>query len=433
LDSSTGKPHSQPRLYWRLQITRSQKATWYPLGEGILHILVLNKELNIKNDESIVYGIGGMKSSKVNRSKNLRVNCALECHNMNSKQKLRLGIIGAGPIAQIAHLPAAKKASNVEVVALCDIALDLGRAMAVKYAIPNFYTDVNSLLRNDEIDAVLIAVADQFHADLTIDALESGKHVLVEKPLASTVEECIRIVDTVKRTGRKVQMGCMKRYDPGLQFAKKFSDEDLGTKFASHFWYCDSVFHMEYVHTCAGVLLSSRMSKKPEKGYEDPDLAIILGHGVHLIDTIRWFMGDISAVTAKASRNGNNVSFQSVLEFEDGTAGTMQLTSTIKMDWFEGFHIHGEKGSVLARIFFPYWRRPADVLAFDSKLKEYRTPAAGDTDPYEKQLEAFAEAVLNDKPVSPDAQDGLFDEATLYAIYESVKSGRRIEVEAYGR
>lgn len=77
-----------------------------------------------------------MKSSKVNGSKNLRMNRTLkERHHMNSKQKLRLGIIEAGPIAQIAHLPAAKKASNVEIVALCDIALNLGRAMAAKYAI----------------------------------------------------------------------------------------------------------------------------------------------------------------------------------------------------------------------------------------------------------------------------------------------------------
>jgi predicted dehydrogenase len=350
----------------------------------------------------------------------------------SSEKKLRLGILGAGAIAQIAHLPAAKKAANVELTALCDVASDLGEAMAQKYDVPCFYTDVDDFLQSDVVDAVLIAVADQFHADLTVKALESGKHVLVEKPLASTVEECRKVVEAAERTGRKVQMGCMKRYDPGLQFAKKFVDEKLGAAFSSHFWYCDSVFHMEYVHTYAGNLAYSKLSKRPLKRYEDQDLSLILGHGVHLIDTIRWLKGDISAVNAKASRSGSNVSFQALLEYDDGTTGTMQLTCVAKMDWFEGFHIHGENGSLVAQVFFPYMKRAAEVVAYDSELREYRTPVAGDTDPYERALEAFADAVLNDKPVMPDCVDGLLDEIVLFAVYESIKKGRRVEVEGAG-
>jgi len=351
---------------------------------------------------------------------------------LSHEKKLRLGIVGVGAIAQIAHLPAAKKASNVELTALCDVASDLGKAMARKYAVPRFYTSIDDLLESDDVDAVLIAVADQFHADLTIAALEHGKHVLVEKPLASTVEECRAVVEAAKRTGGKVQMGCMKRYDPGLQFAKRFVDEKLGVGFGSHFWYCDSVFHMKYVHTYAGKVVRSELSKRPLKRYEDRDLGLILGHGVHLVDTIRWLKGEIVAVNAKSSRSGGNVSFQALLEYADGTTGTMQLSCVVQMDWFEGFHIHGENGSVIARVFFPYMKRAAEVLTYDSQLKEYRSPAAGDTDPYERQLEAFAEAVINDKPVTPNCMDGLLDEIVLYAVYESLKKGRRVEVEEAG-
>lgn len=343
-------------------------------------------------------------------------------------RKLRLGLIGTGGIAQIAHLPAAKKAKNVDLVAICDIATDLGRTLASKYGVPKFHSDAKSLLKSDEVDAVLIAVADQFHAELTVDALEAGKHVLVEKPLASSIDECMRIVDAVKRTGKKVQMGCMKRFDPGLQFAKRFSDGSLGAKFASHFWYCDSAFHSEYVHTHVGEISYSVMSRRPATGYGNSGIAIIMGHGVHLIDTVRWFKGEITAVTAKASKAGENVSYQAVLEFADGTAGTMQLTSIVRMDWFEGFHIHGENGSLVVQIYFPYWRRPAKVLAYDNSLREYRTPAEGDTDPYERQLEAFADAILNDKPTVPNERDGLADEFVLFSIYESVNSGKRMDV-----
>jgi predicted dehydrogenase len=103
------------------------------------------------------------------------------------------------------------------------------------------------------------------------------------------------------------------------------------------------------------------------------------------------------------------------------------------MDWFEGFHIHGENGSVIARVFFPYMKQVAEVVAYDSQLREYRSPTAGYTDPYERQLEAFAEAVLNDKPVVPDCVDGLLDEVVLYAIYKSIKKGNRVVVEEVGK
>jgi predicted dehydrogenase len=348
-------------------------------------------------------------------------------------RKLRLGMIGAGGIAQIAHLPAAKKAHNVELVAICDVAADLGRTMASKYGVPNFYTNAKDLLESDEVEAVLIAVADQYHADLTVNALEAGKHVLVEKPLASTIEECVKIVDAVERTGKKVQMGCMKRYDPGLQFAKRFSDRSLGARFASHFWYCDSAFHSQYVHAHAGDLAYSEMSSRPAMGYGDSDLATIMGHGVHLIDTVRWFNGEIAAVTAKASRASTNVSYQATLEFADGTAGTLQLISIVRMDWFEGFHMHGECGSLIVQIFFPYWRRPAKVLAYEGALGEYRTPTTGDTDPYERQLEAFADAIIGDKHTMPNERDGLADELALFSIYESLRGGKRIEVRGRER
>ena len=98
------------------------------------------------------------------------------------------------------------------------------------------------------------------------------------------------------------------------------------------------------------------------------------------------------------------------------------------MDWFEGITVHGENGSIMAQIGFPYYRRASDVKVFDAKRSEYRTPAAPDADPYERQLEAFAAAILEGREVSPNAKDGLADQKVMMAVHESAKTGRRVEI-----
>src|SRR2546426_5216743 len=96
---------------------------------------------------------------------------------------LRLGILGCGPISQIAHFDAAKKARNVELTAICDLADDLRERMAVLHQPRFVYRDFDEMLDNREIEAVLIGVADQFHVPLALKAINAGKHVLMEKPL----------------------------------------------------------------------------------------------------------------------------------------------------------------------------------------------------------------------------------------------------------
>jgi len=155
---------------------------------------------------------------------------------------------------------------------------------------------------------------------------------------------------------------------------------------------------------------------------------MVLGHGVHSIDTIRWFGGDIAAVTTKAARKEQGIASTTLIEFADGAGGTFQLVCTVKMDWFEGLHLHGQNGSVVARIHFPYFLRAADVQVYDAGVQEYRTPATPDSDPYERQLEAFAQSILGGQSVTPNAEDGLADQKVLMAIHESQETGQRVEI-----
>src|SRR5512147_1714465 len=103
---------------------------------------------------------------------------------------LRIGILGCGPISQFAHFDACRKSRNVELYAICDVAEDLLTKMAAVHGPKKTYGNYDQMLADPEVEAVIIATADQFHVPFCLKAIAAGKHVLVEKPLGTSVEEC---------------------------------------------------------------------------------------------------------------------------------------------------------------------------------------------------------------------------------------------------
>jgi predicted dehydrogenase len=102
---------------------------------------------------------------------------------------LRIGVLGCGQIAQAAHFESCTKARNATLFAICDVADDLRGRMAAMHAPEKTYADYDAMLADPEVEAVIIATADAFHIPATARALAAGKHVLCEKPLATSVEE----------------------------------------------------------------------------------------------------------------------------------------------------------------------------------------------------------------------------------------------------
>ena len=348
---------------------------------------------------------------------------------MAEERKLKLGMLGVGSIAQIAHLPAAVKAGNVDLVAVCDASETMAQEIASVYGARECFTDHEKFLADADIEAVLIPVPDPFHAPLTIAALEAGKHVLVEKPLSTDVATAETMVEAAERTGNQLQIATMKRWDPGLQYAQAFAADDMGQRLTVSAWYCDSRYHGTYVNTHWAI---RRFAEGRVAPTAPPDLTlldrIVLGHGVHLIDTLHFFGGPIEAVSATVSTNFGANGICGTLEYADGAVGTFQLTCTLTMDWTEGLHVHGERGSIEAKIYFPYWKAAADVRVFDAAKEEYRTPTTPDSDPYERQLEGFASAILAGADVSPSGHDGLHDQRVLEAISKSIETRGRVTV-----
>jgi predicted dehydrogenase len=135
---------------------------------------------------------------------------------------LRLGVIGAGAIVQVAHLPALRKIRNVELRALCDTDLPKARALAERSGIPDVYDDMEDLLAHEELDAVLIATPNHLHEAHAVAALSANQHVLIEKPLALATTSAQKIMRLAEKRDRIVMVGMTHRYRPDVQAVRSF-------------------------------------------------------------------------------------------------------------------------------------------------------------------------------------------------------------------
>ncbi|MBQ9080604.1 MAG: Gfo/Idh/MocA family oxidoreductase [Clostridia bacterium] len=135
---------------------------------------------------------------------------------------VRIGIIGCGGIANGKHMPALKKLENVQMVAFCDIIESRAVAAKEKFGTPDaaVYTDYKKLLEDKTIDIVHVCTPNRSHSFITVDALESGKHVMCEKPMAINSVEAQKMLDAARRTGKKLTIGYQNRQRPDSLYLK---------------------------------------------------------------------------------------------------------------------------------------------------------------------------------------------------------------------
>ena len=141
--------------------------------------------------------------------------------------KLKAGIIGCGGIANGKHLPSTQKVGLAEMVAFCDLIEERAKEACEKYGTPDarIFTDYRELLKED-LDVVFVCTPNRSHSEITVAALESGKHVLCEKPMAINYEEALKMVDAQKRTGKILSIGYQNRYRPDSLYLKEICEKD---------------------------------------------------------------------------------------------------------------------------------------------------------------------------------------------------------------
>jgi predicted dehydrogenase len=344
-------------------------------------------------------------------------------------KRLRIGVLGAGPIAQFAHLDACRRARNTELQAICDVAENLAAQVAAIHRPQAIYTNYEHMLTDSAVDAVIIATSDAFHIPLATRAVEAGKHVFIEKPLGLDIEECLRFAELCERAGVTVQVGFNRRFDPALAFARQFIHEEMGMPQILHLWYCDSVERYTMTDNLQSLPIVSGGTRKPGQNPKaDKRTYFLLTHGSHLLDSARFLGGAISAVQARHKEVSGMFQWSISLEFENGCFGTATLIVPARSDFEEGFQSFGVDGSVQGRLHLPWYRKAGIVEAFSARTSTYTRPLGADADTYKLQIEAFAAGVLHQAPhQGATLRDGVSNLQALIAIARSAESGRRME------
>ena len=236
---------------------------------------------------------------------------------------------------------------ETEVVAVCDSHAPRARAVAAQHGVPRAYGAYAELLADPDVDVVVLTTPCAYHAEQTLQALDAGKHVHVELPLvATTVDDCWRVVKAVERTGLKLQMGNMMRWDPrNLAMRRWVEDGTLG-----EVCYAEG----EYMHDV------TELMRRPEddgtaswrNGFGKPtQLTIAAGGGLHAIDTVRWIVGEEFVEVAgfgnkKAAPERDVNDTEAVLFRTRGDAVVRVVVSkTVRRTHSSYFAVYGTAGS----------------------------------------------------------------------------------------
>lgn len=190
---------------------------------------------------------------------------------------LGLALLGTGRIAESAFVPAVQAIAEAQLVAVLSRDQARGTAFAQKHHIPAAYDNLEALLKNPQVDAVIVATPDASHEPQVIAAAEAGKHVLCEKPMTTTYRGCERMAAAVRRSGITFAMGYNNRFNTGLQQIKALLDAGA----------------IGAVRYARAFLISMVQDPGGWRAHSDQARYWALSAvGTHLIDIWRWYFGD---------------------------------------------------------------------------------------------------------------------------------------------
>ncbi|WP_210367548.1 Gfo/Idh/MocA family oxidoreductase [Bacillus sp. REN3] len=351
-----------------------------------------------------------------------------------ASSKLKIGMVGGGSISDL-HLEAYSAHSNSSIIGICDRNLERARAKAESYQAPFFCSDHHHLLAQPEIDAVVICTWNHTHADIAISALEAGKHVFVEKPLSTNLEDALRIQNAVKSTGKKLQVGFVRRFDPNVQVLRKFiAAGDLG----------------EIYYAKASAL---RRLGNPGGWFAKKEISgggPLIDTGIHVIDTCWYLMGRPKAVSVSGNTyyslgsraNVENLSFykaadydpatndvedmaNALIRFENGASLFIDTSYTLHArENVVSMKLYGEHGG--AEIEPEFWmvsEKHGTILNVQPQTDYLRLNIK---QAFENQVNHFIEYCLHDKTTEAPVEDGVEIMRVLSAIYESGRTGKEI-------
>ena len=354
-------------------------------------------------------------------------------------EKIKVGIIGCGGIANSKHLPALSRNKYVEVVAFCDIIEEKAVASAKKFGTPDarVYVDYKELLEKEtEVTVIHVLTPNRSHSFITIDALESGRHVMCEKPMAKTYAEAKAMYEASVRTGKKLTIGYQNRWRGDSLYLKNCCENgELG-----EIYYARAIALRRRAVPTWGVFLNE---------YEQGGGPLI-DIGTHALDLTMWAMNNYKpkmCVGVKYKKLGEGHDFANAwgdwdpekFTVEDSAFGfvVMENGATVSVESAWALNIAdpeeastllcGDKGGAdmhegLRLNYVKNNRQVIEEPNFDAGGVAFYEGAG--TRPEDLENIAFYEAIINDTPVATKPEQAMVVTQILEGIYKSAESGK---------
>lgn len=341
---------------------------------------------------------------------------------MNTVAKRGFALIGAGIFGE-RHAQAYSRHPAVDFVAVCDLDGDRAQEIAAKYGARGSTTDLGELLSNPEIAAVSVATPDHLHRDVAVACAEAGKHLLVEKPLATTVEEAEAIAGAARENGVKLMVDFHNRVNPSMVAARDaIRSGEIGTP---------SYIYARLSNTTTVATDMLRWASKS---------SAIWFLASHMVDIVRWMLHDeverVYAVSREGILRGMGVETAdfhvATVEFKAGAVAVFEHAwilprthATVKDLKLE---ILGSTGAI--NIDASHNRTLEIYSAEKAKFPDLLAPPTGShmTGFVLDSIAYFIDAVTLDTPVLATAEDGIATTRIICAILESVAHGQPVSL-----
>jgi predicted dehydrogenase len=342
---------------------------------------------------------------------------------------LGVGIIGSGGIARGVHIPGYQKLPNAQVLAVSDPVQVSREGAAQQFNIEDAYEDFREMLKRDDIHAVSVTTPNFLHAEASIAALEAGKHVLCEKPLAMNAQEGDAMVAAAKASGRKLMCGFHYRFTPEVQALKRFAQ-------------AGSFGEMYYARTQAlrrRGIPSWGMFISKEKNGGGPLIDI----GVHMLDSTMHVLGfpkpvavtgktwqmfgkrsDVLGLMGQWDHENFTVEDFAVAQIRFDSGAILQLESSFVANQEEGdkmaFQIFGSEGGCSYN--------PLKMFKEENRTLLDITPVhlPRNVQAHHEEIKSFVNSILNDEPVFTPGEEAVEITRIIDAIYASSESGREV-------
>lgn len=338
---------------------------------------------------------------------------------------LRIGLIGCGYIAN-KHLHTIVRSRDISLTAVSDIQKEKMKE-AVQFYQKNkdtpesiaLYENYYDMLDDPNIDAVVIAVISGLHAVIAKKALKHGKHLIIEKPLALSLQDADEIIDLSKKYNKTVLVCHQLRYRPLIQKVKQLLEKGY--------------FGKLYL----GVV-SLRLNRSPEyyasaawKGTWEKDGGMLVNQGIHLVDLLVWLMGDITSVYGEIANRVKQKKTEDIatgiITFENGAKGVIEANTITKPNNL-GYQlaIFGEKGSICIggkgfdKVEHCYLEDYPDI---ERELMEL----ASARDEHDSMYQNFLESVSKKQRLLVTAEEGKKALEAIFAIYQSNQTTKPVK------